>query len=127
MAYYLEICQNYAARLFCFSICMLCWDYWLDCGASADSKDVSSETALHKAAGSGHVEVAKLLLEKKAFLHKLQPYTAQHNRSEGEAERDIGSPCMIGLGLVVVEKFFRRRRRRRRHLGVDPKKTRFLY
>ena len=32
---------------------------------------------------------------------------------------------MIGLGLVVVEKFFRRRRRRRRrrrHLGVDPKK-----
>ena len=35
-------------------------------------------------------------------------------RSEGEAERDIGSPCMIGLGLVVVEKFFRRRRRRRR-------------
>ena len=31
-------------------------------------------------------------------------------RSEGEAERDIGSPCMIGLGLVVVEKFFRRRR-----------------
>jgi|AACY02.8.fsa_nt_gi hypothetical protein len=33
-------------------------------------------------------------------------------RSEGEAERDIGSPCMIGLGLVVVEKFFRRRRRR---------------
>ena len=31
---------------------------------------------------------------------------------------------MIGLGLVVVEKFFRRRRRRRRrrrHLGVDPK------
>ena len=46
-----------------------------------------------------------------------------YNRSEGEAERDIGSPCMIGLGLVVVEKFFRRRRRRRRrrHLGVDPK------
>ena len=30
---------------------------------------------------------------------------------------------MIGLGLVVVEKFFRRRRRRRRHLGVDPKKV----
>ena len=31
---------------------------------------------------------------------------------------------MIGLGLVVVEKFFRRRRRRRRrrHLGVDPRK-----
>ena len=30
---------------------------------------------------------------------------------------------MMGLGLVVVEKFFRRRRRRRRrHLGVDPKK-----
>ena len=28
---------------------------------------------------------------------------------------------MIGLGLVVVEKFFRRRRRRR-HLGVDLKK-----
>ena len=25
------------------------------------------------------------------------------NRSEGEAERDIGSLCMIGLGLVVVE------------------------
>ena len=44
------------------------------------------------------------------------------HRSEGEAERDIGSPCMIGLGLVVVEKFFRRRRRRR-HLGVDPKKV----
>ena len=43
------------------------------------------------------------------------------NRSEGEAERDIGSPCMMGLGLVVVEKFFRRRRRRG-HLGVDPKK-----
>ena len=39
------------------------------------------------------------------------------NRSEGEAERDIGSPCMIGLGLVVVEKFFRRRRRRRRPPG----------
>ena len=37
------------------------------------------------------------------------------NRGEGEAERDIGSPCMIGLGLVVVEKIFRRRRRRRRH------------
>ena len=36
-----------------------------------------------------------------------------NRRSEGEAERDIGSPCMIGLGLVVVEKFFRRRRRRR--------------
>ena len=51
------------------------------------------------------------------------------NRSEGEAERDIGSPCMIGLGLVVVEKFFRRRRRRcrRRHLGGGPQKTRFLY
>ena len=32
-------------------------------------------------------------------------------RSEGEAERDIGSPCMIGPGLVVVEKFLRRRRR----------------
>ncbi len=48
---------------------------------------------------------------------------ATFNRSEGEAERDIGSPCMIGLGLVVVENFFRRRRRRRRrHLGVDPKK-----
>ena len=47
----------------------------------------------------------------------------QSNRSEGEAERDIGSPCMIGLGLVVVEKFFRRRRRR--HLGVDPKKLGF--
>ncbi len=48
-------------------------------------------------------------------------------RSEGEAERDIGSPCMIGQGLVVVEKFFRRRRRRRRrhHLGVDPKKLGF--
>ena len=33
---------------------------------------------------------------------------------------------MMGLGLVVVEKFFRRRRRRRRrrrHLGVDPKKV----
>ena len=44
------------------------------------------------------------------------------SRSEGEAERDIGSLCMMGLGLVVVEKFFRRRRRRRRHLGVDPKK-----
>ena len=47
-------------------------------------------------------------------------------RSEGDAERDIGSLCMIGLGLVVVEKFFRRRRRRRRrHLGVDPKKLGF--
>ena len=33
---------------------------------------------------------------------------------------------MIGLGLVVEEKFFRRRRRRRRrHLGVDPKKLGF--
>ena len=48
------------------------------------------------------------------------------SRSEGEAERDIGSLCMIGLGLVVVEKIFRRRRRRRRrHLGVDPKKLGF--
>ena len=47
--------------------------------------------------------------------------------SEGEAERHIGTPCMIGLGLVVVEKIFRRRRRRRRrrHLGVDPKKLGF--
>ena len=27
-------------------------------------------------------------------------------RSEGEAERDIGSTCMIGPGLVVVEKIF---------------------
>ena len=48
------------------------------------------------------------------------------SRSEGEAERDIGSPCMIGLGLVVVEKFFRRRRRRRRRpLGLDPKQIGF--
>ncbi len=29
---------------------------------------------------------------------------------------------MIGLGLVMVEKFFRRRRRRRHPLGVDPRK-----
>ena len=48
-------------------------------------------------------------------------------RSEGEAERDIGSTCMIGPGLVVVEKIFRRRRRRRRRrpLGVGPKKLGF--
>ena len=45
-------------------------------------------------------------------------------RSEGEAERDIGSPCMIGLGLVVVDKFFRRRRRRRPPGGgEDPRKS----
>ena len=41
------------------------------------------------------------------------------DRSEGEAERDIGSPCMIGLGLVVVEKFFRRRRRHRPQVLVQ--------
>ena len=46
-------------------------------------------------------------------------------RNEGEAEWDIGSTCMIGPGLVVVEQFFRRHRRRR-HLGVDPKQIRFL-
>ena len=56
-----------------------------------------------------------LILNTRTRRHKV-------DRSEGDAERDIGSPCMIGLGLVVVEKFFRRRRRRRRrHLGVDPK------
>lgn len=40
----------------------------LDCGASVESKDVSSESAMHKAAGSGHMSVVKLLLEKKASL-----------------------------------------------------------
>ena len=54
------------------------------------------------------------------------PLAESSHRSEGEAERDIGSPCMIGLVLVVVEKFFRRRRRRRRrHLGVEPQKLGF--
>ena len=52
--------------------------------------------------------------------------TSGSHRSEGEAERDIGSTCMIGPGLVVVEKFFRRRRRRRRrHLGADLNKLGF--
>jgi len=41
---------------------------YLACGAGAEAKDVSSETVLHKAAGSGHMSVTKLLLEKKASL-----------------------------------------------------------
>ncbi len=39
-------------------------------------------------------------------------------RSEGEAERDIGYLCMMGLGLVGVEKSFRRHRHRRRRPQV---------
>ena len=52
-----------------------------------------------------------VFLDHPAVLHG---FPLSLHRSEGEAERDIGSLCMIGLGLMVVEKFFRRRRRRRR-------------
>lgn len=39
---------------------------YLDCGLGLNSKDMSSETVLHKAAGAGHLQVTKLLLERKA-------------------------------------------------------------
>ena len=60
---------------------------------------------------------SRSLVEKQTVMHAFN--STQFRRSEGEAERDIGSTCMIGPGLVVVvvEKIFRRRRRR--HLGVD--------
>ena len=73
------------------------------------------------------------LLPALCYEYSIRSNLSEHSicRSEGEAERDIGSPCMIGLGLVAVDKFFRhrrrRRRRRRRHLGGGPQKTRFLY
>jgi len=40
----------------------------LNCGASVNSKDSSNETVLHKAAGGGHTEMIKLLLEQKASI-----------------------------------------------------------
>ena len=48
----------------------------------------------------------------------LSAYAGITSRSQGEAERYVGSLCMIGPGLVVVEKFFRRHRRRRRRPQV---------
>ncbi len=46
------------------------------------------------------------------------------NRSEGEAERGIGSTCMIGPGLVVEEKSSPSPPP---SPGDEPKKTRLLY
>jgi len=47
----------------------------LECGASADAKDIASETSMHKAAASGHVNICKLLLEKKA---SVQPHGGEY-------------------------------------------------
>jgi len=40
----------------------------LSCGISINSKDSSNETVLHKAAGGGHTDIVKLLLEQKVSL-----------------------------------------------------------